>query len=83
MWEKGDIVQIDPDHDEIFGAGFMVVTKPKSWGAEGYLPAPGQDGLAYYRVNFDNAVRVGRAEWMVREGSAEGMVPDEDSKEDS
>ncbi len=74
MWKKGDIVQINPNHDEVFGACFMVVTEPKSWGAQGYFQAPGESGLAYYRVNFDNAVKVGTVEW---------MVPDEESEEET
>jgi|GEM_PF-987406 len=63
-WNVGDIVQIDPAHDKVFGACFMVVTEPKSWGAQGYFQAPGKDGLAYYRVKFENAIRVGVVEWM-------------------
>ncbi len=63
-WEVGDLLQIDPEHDEIFGGCFMVVTEPKGWGAQGYFAAPGEKGLAYYRVNFLNAVKVGRAEWV-------------------
>ena len=34
----GDVVQIDPAHDPVFGGAFMVVTEPKSWGAQGYVP---------------------------------------------
>ena len=65
MWNVGDIIQIDPAQDETFGGCFMVVTEPKSWGAQGYFSAPGEDGLAYYRCPFERGVRVGKAEWAV------------------
>ena len=68
----GDIVQIDPHHDPVFGGHFMVVIDPKSWGAQGYCPAfpyEGKDGrveggLAYYRCKFENMELVGSAEWV-------------------
>ena len=60
----GDVVQIDPAHDNTFGGCFMVVSEPKSWGAQGYCAAPGQSGLAYYRCPFDAMEFVGRAEWV-------------------
>lgn len=31
--KPGDVVQIDPSHDERFGGCFMLVTDVKSWGA--------------------------------------------------
>jgi hypothetical protein len=70
----GDLVQIDPDHDPIFGGHFMVVTEPKEWGAQGYCPTfPIKDGspmvvtykgMAYYRCRFENMELVGKAEWI-------------------
>lgn len=63
--EKGDVVQIDPAHDERFGGCFMVVTEPKSFGAQGYVSAPGEKGLAYYRCNWEAMHKIGRAEWVV------------------
>lgn len=66
--EKGDVIQIDPDHDEVFGGHLMVVTEPKEWGAQGYCPVFPHDGekggLAYYRCKFENMAFVGRALWM-------------------
>ena len=67
MWEKGDIVQVDPDHDEIYGSCLMIVLEPKSWGAEGYFQPPGKNGLIPYRVNFNDAIKVGSVEWIVPE----------------
>lgn len=60
---KGDVVQIDPDHDERFGGCFMVVTEPKSWGAQGYVSVPGAS-VAYYRCPTEAMVKVGMAEWI-------------------
>lgn len=60
----GDVVQIDPQHDDVFGACFMVVTELKpTWdGLMGYVTAPGR-GNAFYRVPCDKVTRIGRAEW--------------------
>ena len=66
-WEVGDVLQIDPEHDKVFGAAFLVVTEPKAWGAQGYVIIPGEDGLAYYRVKFSTAKKVGKAEWIISE----------------
>ena len=69
----GDVVQIDPDHDPMFGACFMIVTEPKNWGAQGYvmvLPRMGKDGVqvpggrAYYRCKFEHMELVGPATWI-------------------
>lgn len=60
----GDVVQINPAHDPVFGGCFMVVTEPKGWGAQGYVTVPGK-GDAYYRCPIDALVRIGRAEWSI------------------
>lgn len=73
----GDVVQIDPASDEVFGGCFMTVTEPKSWGAQGYCVGPdGGKGLAYYRCKTENMVLIGRAEWMNKYDAEQ----DEDSK---
>jgi len=58
-------VQIDPEHDRIFGGCLMVVTEPKSWGAQGYFLIPGALGAAYYRCEHDKMTKVGRSHWMI------------------
>lgn len=63
-WKIGDIIQIDPDYDSCFGSCFMIVTEPKSWGAQGYFQAPGIEGQAFYRVKFEHGQKVGRAAWV-------------------
>lgn len=61
----GDVVQIDPAHDDIFGGHFMVVTEPKSFGAVGYVtPLDNSGGLAYYRCSFENMEFIGHAVWV-------------------
>ena len=60
---KGDIVQIDPQHDDVFCGCLMIVTEPKSWGAQGYVQVP-QKGNAYYRCKFENMEYCGRATWI-------------------
>jgi hypothetical protein len=55
----GEIVQLNPDtcRNPMFGACYMTVTEPKSWGAQGYVQALGEDekvgGQAYYRANWE------------------------------
>lgn len=63
-WQAGDIVQVDPDHDETFGGCLMVVSEPKAWGAQGYFDIPGENGRAYYRLPHEAGERVGRAVWV-------------------
>lgn len=63
----GDVVQINPKHDPLFGGHLMVVTEPKEWGAQGYcLPLELNPGLACYRCSFENMEYVGCATWVAR-----------------
>ncbi len=65
---KGDILQINPD--DKFGGMLLIVTEPKSWGAQGVLyssrhfDAVRFDGQAYLRVNFNEVEYCGRLEWL-------------------
>ncbi len=64
----GSVVQIDPQHDEHFGACFLVVTEVKTWGVQGYVSMPTKPGtsainMAYYRVEFEHVAYIGMAEW--------------------
>lgn len=65
--EVGDVVQIDPQSDDMFGACFMIVSEVKTWGAQGYIQVPGkgeEGGRAYYRCNFENMMFVGKSIWV-------------------
>ncbi|MFU2067686.1 hypothetical protein ACLQ9R_01285 [Bordetella hinzii] len=61
----GDLVQLDPEEvgNPAFAACIMVVTEPKSWGAQGYVQAPGA-GQAYYRAKHEEMELVGKAAWV-------------------
>lgn len=66
--EVGDVVQIAPEHDEVFGGCFMQVTEPKPWGAQGFVIVMASKdsprGNAYYRCKFENMEYVGKATWV-------------------
>lgn len=68
--EIGDVVQLDPTMDDQRFAGcMMVVTEPKTWGAQGCIIGP-HDGAArlfYYRAKFENFAFVGPANWVQKE----------------
>lgn len=64
--EIGDVVQIRPDIDEgVFGGSLMIVTEPKSFGAQGAVHGLGK-GQAYYRCNFADMEFVGKAPWVLK-----------------
>ncbi len=61
----GHVVQIDPEHDSVFGGQFMVVTDIYPWGVQGYCkPLDDRGGLAYYRVGWEHIEPVGVATWI-------------------
>lgn len=61
----GDVVQIDPAYDPMFGGAFLVVTERQLWGVMGYAhPLVEGGGQAYYRVAFEHIEYVGRATWV-------------------
>lgn len=66
--KPGDVVQIHPDTDPIFGGAFMMVEDPKSFGCQGYvlvLPTSGKPGgRAYYRCEWEKMEYIGRAEFV-------------------
>lgn len=69
----GMLVQLNPEttRDPMFAGCIMTVTEPKSWGAQGYVQALGEDGKpggqAHYRAKWDEMAFVGVAEWVVGE----------------
>lgn len=69
--KSGDVVQIRPDIDDgVFGGALMIVTEPKSWGAQGAVHGLGK-GQAYYRCNFKDMEFIGHAAWVI-EGAEKG-----------
>jgi hypothetical protein len=76
----GDLVQIDPaTPDCFFGGAVMVVTEPKSWGAQGYFMMPKSRGealgLYFFRARWDQMEWVGHVVWI------RGEEPDEEEAE--
>jgi hypothetical protein len=66
MIEIGDIVQVNPMLNEVFGGCMVVVTEVKPWGIQGYVQSAGVEGQQYIRLEWDNfEVTGGRALWMV------------------
>lgn len=62
----GDVVQVDPEHDPIFGSCLLIVTELKAWGVMGTVrvPQPGGAADAWYRIPFGKFARVGQAAWV-------------------
>ena len=68
--QVGEIVQISPElkrnGQQWFGGCLMVVTEPKSWGAQGYVQSAGVDGQQYYRCRFEDMEPTGgKVPWIV------------------
>ena len=67
---KGQLVQLNPEtvRNKMFAACIMVVTEPKSFGAQGYVQGLGENGdpggQAYYRATWEEMEIVGVAEWV-------------------
>ena len=67
---KGQLVQLNPEtvRNKMFAACIMVVTEPKSFGAQGYVQGLGENGdpggQAYYRATWEEMEIVGSAEWV-------------------
>lgn len=68
----GNIYQIDPSLDPIFGGQYLVATEIKTWGIQGYLlldrPDDGSliraNGFAFLRKKYGEIVLVGFSEWL-------------------
>lgn len=65
----GTVVQLNPEtvKNAAFAGCFMIVTEPKSFGAQGYVQALGTrvapGGAAYYRAGWEEMEIVGMAVW--------------------
>lgn len=78
----GDVVQLNPEAvgNEAFAGAFMIVTEPKSWGAQGYVEGMGSEcvcsveGAAYYRAPWAAMEYVGAAQFV----RASAYPPDSD-----
>ena len=67
---ENQLVQLNPDTvgNKAFAGAIMVVTEPKSWGAQGYVQSLGTretpGGRAYYRAKWKEMEPVGTAVWV-------------------
>lgn len=68
----GDVVQLSPKlcKNPMFAGCFMVITEPKSWGAQGYVQSLGENrqpgGQAYYRATWEEMQQTGGvAPWQI------------------
>lgn len=58
----GDVVQITPSADRFYAGCLLVVTEIKSFGVQGYIQQPGENGgFVYCRPRWENIVRIGKA----------------------
>lgn len=67
---KGMVVQLSPDvGNPMFACCMMVITEPKTFGAQGYVQGLGEAGKPgeqyYYRANWDEMEFVGQTFWDV------------------
>lgn len=67
----GDIVQLNPEttRNRMFAGCLMIVTEPKSFGAQGFVQALGENGepggQAYYRARWEELEQTGgKAQWV-------------------
>ena len=69
--KPGDVIQIDPTHDDTFGGCFAIAKEVKGWGVSlCYVTVPGQ-GDAYYRIKHVQYCVIGSAEWTHKEPTDE------------
>ena len=59
----GAVLQIAPEHSEMFGACFLQVTEVKPWGVQGFVRVPG-GGNAFVRPKWEHLEVIGMAAWV-------------------
>ena len=78
MLKLYEVVQLNPEtvQNKMFAGCFMIVTEPKSWGAQGFVQVLGQDGKpggqAYYRANHIEMDSLGVISPWVPAGESDG-----------
>lgn len=69
----GDVVQLDPDHYDMFGGCLVLVEEPKPWGMQGYVLIPIEreklPARAYIRATWEHMEFVGHATWRRDDGT--------------
>ena len=59
----GAVLQIAPEHSEMFGACFLQATEIKPWGVQGFVRVTG-GGNAFVRVKWEHLAVIGMAVWV-------------------
>lgn len=62
--EPGDVIQINPDHSEMWGGCLAIVEKVQSWGVQCAFPIPDKGAVAFNRIEFGDFVVIGPAKWL-------------------
>lgn len=67
--EIGDIVQIDPESDVVFGGCLLTVAELLGYGVHGFVSAPDPAGPIpyFYRAESKNFRRIGRSVFRIPE----------------
>ena len=69
--KMGMVVQLNPElcKNPMLAGCMMIVTEPKSFGAQGYIQCTGQNGeiggQAYYRATWNEMEFVGYAQFVI------------------
>lgn len=70
QFEVGDVVQVKPEpiQQPWLRGVFVIVTEPKPFGLQGYIPYHSgpkdkEPGEAYIRLNFSDVEYIGKAGW--------------------
>lgn len=72
----GDVIQVDPTKNEMFGFCFVFVTEVRQWGIIGYIPAP--DSKHYWlRLKWDHI------HWCGQSTFATDLCQEEENGKDS
>jgi hypothetical protein len=67
----GSVVQLRPDHSEMWGGLLFIVTEVKPWGVQCYTemgPAEPRKGQAFMRLKWADIEYVGEATWTAHSG---------------
>jgi hypothetical protein len=72
--QENEIVQLNPQlcRNPMFAGCLMVITEPKSWGAQGFVQALGENGKtggqAYYRATWEEMEKTGGfVPWVIKD----------------
>jgi hypothetical protein len=76
LLKRGDVVQIVPESNPVFGGCLAIVDEPKSFGAQLYVVVPHKDGpqMACYRASAADLELVGHAAYVPDTSASEPIV---------